>query len=169
MIENTPESVKTHLCFFCCFCVSSFFGTSFFFFGGVLCSLREVLPFLFLLPSRVLSTVLRSCSPSSSRRRLLSTCFLRGEPALGLPMACSFWPGRAPRLPAAPSALGACFLEGLLSDLSPAGGKMDNSGLTGLNPRKAPLAVRNQMFKTFPRTCWLQGPPLLESLVSDKN
>lgn len=120
MIENTPESVKTHLCFFRCFCVS-FFDTSFSFFGGVLCSLREVLPFLFLLPSRVLSTVLRSCSPSSSRCLLLSTCFLRGEPARGLPLACSFWPGRAPRLPAAPSALGACFLEGLLSDLSPAG------------------------------------------------
>lgn len=169
MIENTPESVKTHLCFFRCFCVSSFFSTSFPFFGGVLCSLREVLPFLFLLPSRVLSTVLRSCSPSSSRCLLLSTCFLRGEPALGLPLGCSFWPGRAPRLPAAPSALGACFLEGLLSDLSPAGAENGQFWPHGLNPRKVPLGVRNQMFKMFPRTCWLQGPPLLESLVSDEN
>lgn len=50
-LEDAPESVTTHLCFFRCFCISSFLCTSFSFFRGAFCSLKEVLPSLFLLPS----------------------------------------------------------------------------------------------------------------------
>lgn len=50
-LEDAPESVTTHLCFFCCFRISSFLRISFSFFKGAFCSLKEVLPSLFLLPS----------------------------------------------------------------------------------------------------------------------
>lgn len=119
--KRTWIRITTYLCFFSRFQVSSFLGASFSFLEGALCSLREVLPSFFLFSVQVLSAELRPRSPSSSRCLLRSACFLRGDPGPGLPPTRSFWPGWAPRLPAAPSALGARFFEGLLPDLSPAG------------------------------------------------
>ena len=123
---------ETHLCFFSCFHISSFLGTSFSLFRGALCSLKEAFLSLFLFPPLVFSAELRSRSPSCLWCPLCSAGFLWGDPGLGLPPARSFWPGCAPRLLGTCSALYVRFLEGLLPDLSPAGAENEQLWRQGL-------------------------------------
>lgn len=138
--EIVPVWAITHLAFLSCSPVS-FRRASLSFFGGVLRSLREVL-WSFFLPWEGLSTLTGFCPLSPLWQLPCSTCLFREDPDLGLPFVGSFQLDWAWCLSWGRVAVEACFLKGLLDDLSPAKAENGQWWLHKTQPTKASLPCR---------------------------